>query len=89
MPSMHVAIALWIALVWRAYVPKTTLAVFAFFFAIWIGSVMLGWHYAIDGIVSVVIVLVAWRSAAVLTSTSRSHDLPVTQEPSLGLRRSA
>ena len=88
MPSLHVAIALWVALVVRAYIPRAAFLGFAYFALILIGSVLLGWHYSVDGIVSVIIVLVAWRTAAVVTSTSQSRDLPLIQEPSLGLRRS-
>jgi hypothetical protein len=64
MPSLHVAIALWIALVVRAYMPRLSLLGFAYFGLILIGSVLLGWHYAADGIVATGIALMAWRAAA-------------------------
>ena len=64
MPSVHVAAGLWIALVVRAYFPRLQLLGFAYFGAIFIGSVLLGWHYAVDGIASCAITMAAWQVAA-------------------------
>jgi hypothetical protein len=64
MPSLHVAIALWIAFVVRAYVPRLSPLSFGYFGLILIGSVLLGWHYAVDGIAAIVIAMVAWKVAA-------------------------
>jgi hypothetical protein len=63
MPSLHVAIALWVALVLRAYKPRLTPLGLAYFAIILIGSVLLGWHYALDGIAATIIALVAWKAA--------------------------
>jgi len=63
MPSLHVAIALWVALVIRAYAPRLAPLGFFYFALILIGSVLLGWHYAVDGIAAVAIALVAWQIA--------------------------
>jgi len=63
MPSMHVAIALWMALVARGYSPFFGLIAFLYFAIILIGSVHLAWHYALDGIVSSVFVLLIWKIA--------------------------
>jgi hypothetical protein len=60
MPSLHVAVALWIALVVRAFAPKVQAIGWLYFASIFIGSVYLGWHYAADSIVAVVIALFAW-----------------------------
>jgi hypothetical protein len=65
MPSLHVAIALWVALVLRAYKPKLALLGFTYFGMILIGSVLLGWHYAVDGLAAVAIAVVAWRAAVI------------------------
>jgi hypothetical protein len=64
MPSLHVAIALWIALVVRAYVPRLAGLGYLYFALILIGSVLLGWHYVADGIAAIGITLFSWRFAA-------------------------
>lgn len=56
-PSIHVAVALWVALVVRALLPRFQLIGWAYFMAILIGSVYLGWHYAADGVASCIITL--------------------------------
>ena len=63
MPSLHVAIAFlfWLMCRGRVWPPLRTLAG-AFAIAIGVGSVHLGWHYAVDGIVSVIVTLAIWRT---------------------------
>ena len=63
MPSLHVAAALWVALVWNGFDRRLGLIGFSYFGLIAIGSVFLGWHYAVDGIVGAGIVLLAWAVA--------------------------
>ena len=60
-PSMHVALAAWFALVLRAR-HATWLGV-AYAFGIFAGSIVLGWHYAIDGVAGIAIALLAHRLA--------------------------
>lgn len=60
MPSLHVAMAVLFALVgfrWRRWA-GVVLTVFAGL--VLIGSVHLGWHYAIDGYASIVFVVICW-----------------------------
>lgn len=74
MPSLHVAVALWLALVGRSYLPKLQVVGWAYFGVILVGSVYLGWHYALDGIVAVVITLAAWAIAGKRANVeTRSH----------------
>lgn len=63
MPSLHVAIALWFALVVRAYAPRWAYLGFLYYAMILVGSVLLGWHFACDGIVATAITLSAWGLA--------------------------
>lgn len=63
MPSMHVAAALLFALVsWRVDRRLGALMIF-FTLLIQVGSVHLGWHYAIDGYVSLLATVPIWRLA--------------------------
>ena len=61
MPSMHVGLTLWLALVLK----DTRLSGLAwlYFALIWIGSVLLGWHYFADGLVGSIGVLALWKLA--------------------------
>jgi len=60
MPSMHVAVAVQLALLGWSYNKAAGIALTAFAIIIQIGSVHLGWHYAIDGYVSTVCVIAIW-----------------------------
>ena len=60
MPSIHVAISLWLVLAARTMTPRLFVAAFAYFILIWVGSVQLGWHYASDGLVGAIGMLVVW-----------------------------
>ena len=84
MPSLHVAIALWVALVMRAYVPRVAFVGFFYFALILIGSVLLGWHYALDGIAAIAIVVVAWRCAPIASFTAKPREPLMIGEPSRG-----
>lgn len=72
MPSMHVAIAF---LFWIAMRPVSRCAshCLGIFFAItWISSVHLAYHYAVDGLVSVIAVAaIWWASRAIITAWDR------------------
>jgi len=62
-PSIHVAISLWIVLTARVLAPKLAKWAIAYFMLIWIGSVQLGWHYVSDGLAGVIGTLFIWRLA--------------------------
>jgi hypothetical protein len=64
MPSLHVAIALWFALAVRAYAPRFSFVGFTYYALIFVGSVLLGWHFFADGMAATVLTLLAWRIAA-------------------------
>lgn len=60
MPSLHVSMAVLIAL--SSFKINSKLGYFMCFYAICIqiGSVHLGWHYAVDGYVSTILTIVLW-----------------------------
>lgn len=60
MPSMHVATSLSFTLVGYAYNRKLGHLLLLFTFIVQIGSVHLGWHYAIDGYVAAIGTLLVW-----------------------------
>lgn len=60
MPSLHVATCVLMARAAFALNRKAGLLLSLFALVIWVGSVHLGWHYAIDGLVSLALVLPIW-----------------------------
>ncbi|MFC0177230.1 phosphatase PAP2 family protein [Vibrio breoganii] len=60
-PSMHVSVAMLIWLITREYFPKLGKPALLFLVLIMVGSVHLGWHYAVDGYMSIVTTYVIWR----------------------------
>jgi hypothetical protein len=74
MPSLHVAATLWIGLVLQSYRREAGVAGFCYFGLITIGSVMLGWHYAVDSLVAVLITISAWCAAARLANPKPKHS---------------
>ncbi|MHA2813075.1 phosphatase PAP2 family protein [Vibrio campbellii] len=61
MPSMHVSIAVLLAL--SLYRVNRILGYFAYAFAVLtqIGSVHLAWHYAVDGYMSIILTVLLWK----------------------------
>jgi hypothetical protein len=66
MPSLHVAMpALWVMASWNRYRAAAWAAV-TFTIVTLVGSVHLGWHYAVDGYVSLVAVPLLWSASRFL-----------------------
>ena len=78
MPSMHVAMAVLLMLTARRLHWALGLGAFLYYLVIQLGSVQLGWHYAVDGYVSAAVMLplwwgvgraIAWRAATQTAET--------------------
>lgn len=70
-PSLHVAGATWIALTLAATDRRLAVVGLVYASAIAVGSVLLGWHYALDGIAGIAIALIAWRLCGLAYPKSR------------------
>lgn len=59
-PSIHVAISVWIFLIARERAPRAAPYGLVYAALIWIGSVQLGWHYVTDGLAGAFGMLAIW-----------------------------
>ncbi|MEO8454209.1 MAG: phosphatase PAP2 family protein, partial [Sphingomicrobium sp.] len=65
-PSIHVAICVWLFLAARTMAPRAAPYAFIYVVLVWIGSVQLGWHYVTDGLVGVLGMLAIWVLSGML-----------------------
>jgi hypothetical protein len=70
MPSLHVAVAFINALFFARLGRLPSLLGWSYFAVILFGSVYFGWHYAIDGYVSIAVVFACWIVSGKLSRTS-------------------
>ena len=86
-PSLHVAITLWIFLAARAMAPRLAKWALIYFIFIWLASIQLGWHYVSDGAVGAIGMLLIWAIAGIVDrvldrpSSKESSDLPAGLQP--------
>lgn len=66
MPSMHVAVAVMLAMYGFQYRRWAGWLLVIFAILIQIGSVQLGWHYAIDGYAGAIIAIISWKISSKL-----------------------
>ena len=66
MPSLHVGIAVLFALVAGSLSRPLGLILAVYALAIQIGSVVLAWHYAVDGYAGAALAVVSWTAAGAL-----------------------
>ena len=75
MPSLHVALALWLALILKG--SRAAILGWLYFALICLGSVHLGWHYASDGVVGAIGFGLIWRASAACV---RSSPMPASEQ---------
>lgn len=84
MPSMHVASSVLLALWGWRHDRRAGLALSAFALLIMVGSVHLGWHYALDGYVGAAGAVAIWLAVGALLPR-QPQDRAATRHPSGGL----
>jgi len=76
MPSMHVSLAFMFFLAMRK---KSSYAGFfsgLFLIIIMVGSVHLGYHYAVDGYASIIVTALIWKIAGLLPAAAQEERAP-------------
>ncbi len=74
MPSLHNALAvLFACAAWHVSRPLGWLMT-AYAGIVWIGSIHLGWHYALDGVVALVATLGLWKLSGVLVRAAQARS---------------
>ena len=76
MPSMHVSMATLMALSLSALNKKLGVLGWLYVFVILIGSVHLGWHYALDGYLSIPLTVAIWYAVKKLSQSTRPIEEP-------------
>jgi hypothetical protein len=71
---MHLAIPTLFGMVLFASWRPAGLVAFAYVAVILAGSIYLGWHYAIDGYVSIISVGLLWKVAGVMCASAKNGD---------------
>lgn len=71
MPSVHLALATVTALYWSRRGRRWRVAGVLFVGAVQVGSVALGWHYAVDGYAGIAIGVGLWWGAGRLVASKR------------------
>jgi uncharacterized membrane protein YqgA involved in biofilm formation len=87
MPSMHVAMAVLVALSVAKISRPAAVAGYAFFASIMVGSVHLSPHYAVDGYASIAVTLVVWalagRLAPMVVNRGRMREPAAGSQPGI------
>ncbi|GHF19642.1 hypothetical protein GCM10017044_12970 [Kordiimonas sediminis] len=82
MPSMHVSVAVLMALGTGALNKYLGYVFWLYAVIIQIGSVHLGWHYAVDGYIGGILTFIIWKMVGMIIATS-TDDSAVIRSPQL------
>lgn len=83
MPSVHNGLAVLFALAGFRLSKTAGVLLSAYAVLIWIGSIHLGWHYALDGIVAAAATIGIWRIAGRIADRLEAPAAPVVTEPAI------
>jgi membrane-associated phospholipid phosphatase len=83
MPSVHVATATLMALFGWQYARRLGMALSVFAAIILLGSIHLGWHYAVDGYAAVLGTLLIWWAVGLWQSNTADTLTPLQPPPIL------
>jgi hypothetical protein len=70
-PSIHVAVSLWIYLTARSLCRRAAPWALAYALFVWIASVQLGWHYVADGLAGVIGMVGIWAVSGAIEKRTR------------------
>ena len=79
MPSLHIATTAWMVIATKQFAPRWTLPMSAAGTLIFLLSVSLGWHYAVDGIFGVIGAYAIWRASLAILNARAVSTRSVTQ----------
>jgi hypothetical protein len=79
MPSLHIATTGWMVIATRQFAPRWTLPMSAAGTLIFLLSVSLGWHYAVDGIFGLLGAYAIWRASLAILNARAVSIRTVTQ----------
>ena len=77
MPSLHIATTAWMMIAIRAFAPRLTVPMAMAAILIFLLSIALGWHYAVDGIVGGAAALIFYKSLLSVFNRSTAKRPPV------------
>jgi PAP2 superfamily protein len=83
MPSVHIALAVQFACAAFALDRRLGWVATAYGAAMWVASIHLGWHYAVDGIVAAVVTIPLWLGCGQLARRLHAVPLRPIREPRL------
>ncbi len=83
MPSMHNAICVLLFLAARHVNRWLALGAALYAFAIFVGSVHLGWHYAVDAYAAAILVAILWKAVGIFVRTSEQPAQTVRANASM------
>jgi hypothetical protein len=83
-PSMHVASTWLVARMLQRYGRIPAILGWSFFGVILVGSVHLGWHYALDGYIAILLAWLIWRTIGWALGRAEAQRFLWPSEASLG-----